>query len=139
MTFSYSIENIVKESKKDFLKKIVEEFESSLYPDLVEIYSPLPFFINELIEGLTHHGTDNIPRLYYFIQTKKVHKDAIPFKKALKGLKIIRNVFLDICLKNVPEQDMNKSIQTGTYFDEIEERFSLIWKLFKYAIMIHQR
>ncbi len=135
MTFSYSIENIVKESKKDFLKKIVEEFESSLYPDLVEIYSPLPFFINELIEGLTHHGTDNIPRLYYFIQTKKVHKDAIPFKKALKGLKIIRNVFLDICLKNVPEQDMNK-VYTDmvSYFDEIEERFMFDMEdYFKYA------
>jgi len=135
MTFSYSIENIVKESKKDFLKKIVEEFEASIYPDLVEIYSPLPFFINELIEGLTHAGTDNIPRLYYFIQTKRTHRDSIPFKKALKGLKIIRNVFLDMCLKHVPEEDINKVyINMVTFFDAIEEKFMTdLEDYFKYA------
>jgi signal transduction histidine kinase len=135
MTFSYSIEHIVKESKEDFLKKIVEDFESSSYPDLTEIYSPLPFFINELIEGLIHPVSDNFPHLYYFIQTKKNHRDNISFKKALKGLKIIRNVFLEICLKNVPEKDMNKFyMNIISFFDEIEEMFMIdLEDYFKYA------
>jgi len=121
--------NKLKESKKEILKKIVQNFEASEYPELVDIFSPMPYFISQLIDGLM---SNEKPRLYRFFKREDFRPS---FKIILTGFKIIRSVFLQICQDNLPHNELKDTYdKIITSFDDIEIKFiSDIEEYFKYA------
>ena len=112
--------------KKDIINKIRQEFNSCNSPELIKLYHPLPDFFQILEDSFSSEKskTDSINKIYQFFQ-KNISPP--PMDITIKGIKIIKNIYLD---HYITEIDKNTLIEFISFFEDIETKIvdtELLW------------
>jgi len=111
---------ILTKIEEEFLKVSTDKLENSLYPEFIHVFSPFNYFIKLLFDNLIDRLYLNKKRddtLYVFIGT---NSESLPAEHIFKGLKILRNTFLELFIDIIEDRPENTHMAILSFFDELE-------------------